>query len=83
MIQPIHVVLTCKPILVYVVCEQVKINSLKKKKTKVQQHNTGKMAYFAIKLAAHCNMRHETPDNGIWYESLMPVLIENINQFRL
>ena len=29
------------------------------------------------------NMRHETPDNGIWYESLMPLLQENINQLHL
>ena len=43
-----HVVLTCKPILVHVVCEQVKINSLEKQKIKVQQHNTGKMAYFGL-----------------------------------
>ena len=78
-----HVVLTCKPILVHVVFKQVKINSLNKQKIKVQQHNTGKMAHFGIKLAAHCNMGHKTPDNGIWYESLTPVLIENINQFHL
>ena len=53
-----HVVLTCKPILVHVVCEQVKINSLKKQKIKVQQHNTGKIAYFEIKLAA-CSLQYE------------------------
>ena len=49
-----HVVLAYKPILVDVVFEHVKINSMKKQKTKVQQHNTGKMAYFGNKLAAHC-----------------------------
>ena len=41
-----HVVLTCKPILVHVVCEQVKLNSLKKQIIKVQQHNTGKNGIF-------------------------------------
>ena len=56
-----HVVLAYKPILVHVVCEQVKINSLKKQKRKVQQHNTGKMAYFGIKLAAHCKYETENP----------------------
>ena len=54
MIQPMHVVLPYKPILVDVVFEHVKINSMKKQKIKVQQHNTGKMAYLGIKLAAHC-----------------------------
>ena len=53
-----HVVLAYKPILVDVVFEHVKINSMKKQKIKVQQHNTGKMAYFGIKLAAHC--KYET-----------------------
>ena len=55
-----HVVWAYKPILVHVdvVFEHVKINSMKKQKIKVQQHNTGKMAYFGIKLAAHC--KYET-----------------------
>ena len=47
-----HVVLAYEPILVHVVFESMKINSMKKQKIKVQQHNTGKMAYFGIKLAA-------------------------------
>ena len=46
-----HVVLAYKPILVDVVFEHVKINSMTKQKIKVQQHNTGKMAYLGIKLA--------------------------------
>ena len=53
-----HVVFAYKPILVDVVFEHVKINSMKKQKIKVQQHNTEKMAYFGIKLAAHC--KYET-----------------------
>ena len=53
-----HVVLAYKPNLEDVVFEHVKINSMKKQKIKVQQHNAGKMAYFGIKLAAHC--KYET-----------------------
>ena len=78
-----HVVLAYKPILVDVVFEHVKINSMKKQKIKVQQHYTGKMAYFGINWLLTANMRHETPDNGIWYENLMPLLQENINQLYL
>ena len=58
MIQPMHVVLAYNSILVHVVFEHVKINGMKKQKIKVQQKNTGKMAYFGIKLAAHC--KYET-----------------------
>ena len=78
-----HVVLTCKPILVYVVFEHVKINSMKKQKIKVQQHNTGKWLILGLNGLFTANMRHETPDNGIWYESLMPLLQENVNQIHL
>ena len=53
-----HVVLAYKPILVDVVFEHVKINSMKKQKIKVQQHNIGKMAYFGNILAVQC--KYET-----------------------
>ena len=78
-----HVVLAYKPILVDVVFEHVKINSMKKQKIKVQQHNTGKWLILGLNWLLTAYMRHETPDNGIWYDSLMPLLQENINQLHL
>ena len=59
-----HVVLAYKPILVDVVFEHVKINSMKKQKIKVQQHNTGKKASFGNKVAAQCK-----------YEILKPLIM--------